>query len=102
MNKLLIQWRKFHKKKELYFLRYSISKFRDFSEFFRDFLDFEHIYENATLTFKVKIYKNVPLIFEFRNLQKCHSNFYSKNLQKCPSDLQKCHSTRSQSKTRIL
>ena len=39
-------------KKELYFVRYLISKFRDFStillkffsEFFRDFSDFEHIY----------------------------------------------------------
>ena len=44
-------------------MRYSISKFRDFFgiflEFFRDFLDFEHIYENATPIFKVKIYKNV-------------------------------------------
>ena len=39
-------------------MRYSISKFRDFSEFFRDFSDFEDIYENATPTFKVKIYKN--------------------------------------------
>ena len=39
-------------------MRYSISKFRDFSEFFRDFSDFEHIYENVTPIFKVKIYRN--------------------------------------------
>ena len=45
-------------------MRYSISKFRDFSgifrdfsKFFKDFLDFKHIYENATLIFKVKIYR---------------------------------------------
>ena len=44
-------------KKELYFLRYLISKFRDFSgifsKFFRDFSDFEYIYKNDTLTFEV-------------------------------------------------
>ena len=44
-------------KKELYFVRYSISKFRDFSrifsKFFRDFSNFEHIYKNATLIFEV-------------------------------------------------
>ena len=41
-------------KKELYFVWYSISKFRDFSgiflEFFcifRDFLDFEHYYKHS-------------------------------------------------------
>ena len=49
-------------KKELYFVRYSISKFRDFSGifliFFGAFSDFEHIYENASPIFKVKIYKN--------------------------------------------
>ena len=49
-------------KKELYFVRYSISKFRDFSGIFLNFLGtfqiFEHIYENATLIFKVKIYRN--------------------------------------------
>ena len=43
-------------------MRYSISKFRDFSGIFLNFLgtfsDFEHIYENATPIFKVKIYKN--------------------------------------------
>ena len=38
-------------------MRYSISKFRDFS-------DFEHIYKNATLIFEVKIYRNAPPIFE--------------------------------------
>ena len=48
-------------------MRYSISKFMDFSEnflnFFRDFSDFEHIYENTTLIFEVKIYKNAPPIY---------------------------------------
>ena len=43
-------------------MRYSISKFRDFSGIFLNFLgtfsDFEHIYENVTPIFKVKIYKN--------------------------------------------
>ena len=50
-------------------MRYLISKFRDFSrifwnfsEFCRDFLDFENIYKNATLIFKVKIYRNAPPI----------------------------------------
>ena len=49
-------------KKELYFVSYSISKFRDifgiFLEFLETFADFEHIYENVTPIFKVKIYKN--------------------------------------------
>ena len=43
-------------------MRYSISKFRDFSGIFLNFLGtfqiFEHIYENATLILKVKIYRN--------------------------------------------
>ena len=55
-------------KKELYFMRYSISKHKDFSRiffnFFRDFFDFEHTYKNTTSIFKVEIYKNVPLIFK--------------------------------------
>ena len=46
-------------KKELYFVRYSISKFKDFSriflefffKIFRDFSDFEHISKNAPLIF---------------------------------------------------
>ena len=48
-------------------MRYSISKVRDFSEIFLNFLgtfsDFEHIYENATLIFKVKNYRNTPPIY---------------------------------------
>ena len=63
-------------KKKLYFVRYSISKFRDFSgiflEFFLNFLGnfsyFEHIYKNATPIFQIEIYRNAPLIFEIRNL----------------------------------
>ena len=54
-------------------MRYSISKFRDFSriylEFFFEFLgtsDFEHIYENTTLIFQIEIYENVTLIFEMK------------------------------------
>ena len=55
--------------KELYFVRYSISKFRDFFKiflefflnFFRDFSNFEHIYKNVTSIFKVEIYRNAPL-----------------------------------------
>ena len=43
-------------------MRYSISKFRDFSGIFWNFLStfqiFEHIYENITPIFKVKIYRN--------------------------------------------
>ena len=43
-------------------MRYSISKFRNFSGIFLNFLgtfsDFKHIYENATPILKVKIYKN--------------------------------------------
>ena len=57
-------------KKELYFVRYSISKFNDFSrtfyELFRDFSNFEHIYKNATLIFEVKIYRIAPLILEVK------------------------------------
>ena len=49
-------------------MRYSISKFRDFSRIFLNFLGtfsdfFEHIYENATPIFKVKIYRNAPPIY---------------------------------------
>ena len=66
-------------KKKLYFVRYLISKCRDFSRIFLNFLEtfqiFEHIYKNATIIFNVKIYRNAPLIFEVRNLQKCHSDF---------------------------
>ena len=40
-------------------MKYSISKFRDFLNFLGTFSDFEHIYENATPIFKVKISKNV-------------------------------------------
>ena len=56
-------------------MRYSISKFEDFSEIFRDFFDFEHIYENATPIFEMKIYRNVPLIYQ---------NFQSKKFTKMP------------------
>ena len=63
MNK--ISW-----KKELYFVRHSISKFKDFSkkisEFFRDFSDFEDIYKNITLIFEVEIYKNALPIFKVK------------------------------------
>ena len=48
-------------------MRYSISKFRDFSGIFLNFLgtfsDFEHIYENDTPIFKVKNYRNAPQIY---------------------------------------
>ena len=48
-------------------MRYSISKFRDFSrifsKIFRDFSDFEHIYKNAIPNFEVDKYKNFALIF---------------------------------------
>ena len=54
-------------KKELYFVRYSISKFSDFSGIFLKFLGtfpiFEYIYKNATPIFEVEIYKNTTLIF---------------------------------------
>ena len=74
MEKILI-------KKVLYFLRYSISKFRDFSGIFFEFLGtFQFffsiftkmppqffkvkIYRNANRTFKVKIYRNAPPIYK--------------------------------------
>ena len=57
-------------KKELYFVRYSISNFGDFS-------DFEHISKNFTLIFKVEIYKNVTLTLEVESLQECPSDFLS-------------------------
>ena len=51
-------------KKELHFVRYSISKFMDFSKFLGTFFDFEHIHKNTPLIFLVKNYKNTPLMFE--------------------------------------
>ena len=51
-------------------MRYSISNFRDFS-------DFEHIFKNVTLIFKVEIYKNVTLTFGVESLQECPSYFLS-------------------------
>ena len=55
---------------ELYVMRYSISKFRDFSRifsnFFRDFSYFEHIFKNVTSIFEVEIYRNAPPIFEVK------------------------------------
>ena len=54
-------------------MKYSISKFRDFSgiffEFFRNFSDFENIYENATPIFEIEIYRNALLIFEIKIYQ---------------------------------
>ena len=54
-------------------MRYSISKFRDFSriflEFFMDFSNVENIYKNATLIFEVEIYTNAPLIFKVKILK---------------------------------
>ena len=52
--------------KELYFVRYLILKFRDFciifsrifSNFFRDFSDFENIYKKQHSIFEIKISKN--------------------------------------------
>ena len=60
-------------------MRYSISKFRDFSRIFSNFLGTfqifsifmkipfrfsnSEIYKNATPIFKVKNYKNIPLIY---------------------------------------
>ena len=62
----MTQWRKFCKKKELHFARYSISKFRDFFEIFRDFFNFEHIYENTTPIFEMKIYRNAPPTYKVK------------------------------------
>ena len=66
---------------DIQFLRLQIflEFFCKFSEFFRDFLDFEHIYKNANLISKVKIYintlrflkseiyRNAILIFKVKN-----------------------------------
>ena len=56
---------KISSKKELYFVGYVISKFRDFSRFFIQFVgtfsNFEHIYNNIPLIFEVEIYKNTPI-----------------------------------------
>ena len=80
-------------KKELYFVRYSISKFRDFSGiflnffvFFMDFYDFEHIHKNATLIFEVEIYKNVPPIFIVQIYRNAPPIFEVRNLLKYPYD----------------
>ena len=49
-------------KKELYFMRYSISRFRNFFEIFFEFLGtfaiFEHIYKNSTSIFELELYIN--------------------------------------------
>ena len=107
-------------KKELYFVIYSISKFRDFSEiflkflwnfskFFKDFSDFEHIYENATLIFKVKIYINALRFSKSEIYRNVTPIFKVKNNRNAPliyrifevRYLQKCHFALSQSKTMI-
>ena len=49
-------------------MRYSISKFRDFSRIFSRIFS-EHIYENATPIFEIKIYRNAPLILEVKFLE---------------------------------
>ena len=61
---------KISSKNELYFERYSISKFGNLLRIFWNFskiletFAFLAYLQNATLIFKVKIYKNVPPIFE--------------------------------------
>ena len=101
---------KFPWKKELYFVRYLISKFRDFSrifsEFFRDISDFEHIYENVTLIFEIEIYSNAPPILEMKIYKNTLPIFKVKIYINDPlifevRNLQKCNSARSQSKARI-
>ena len=72
-------------------MRYSISKFRDFSEIFlefflmfRDFSDFEHIYENATPIFKVKIYRNALRFFKSEIYRNVIPIFKVKNYRNAP------------------
>ena len=69
-------------------MRYSISKFRDFSGFFLNFLgtfsDFEHIYENDTLIFKVKIYKNAFRFFMLEIYKNAIMIFKVKNYKNTP------------------
>ena len=68
-------------KKELYFVRYSISKFKDFSKIFLEFfLNFYGLFQFWAYLWKYHS------DFWNRNLRKYHSNFWNKNLQKCPSD----------------
>ena len=69
-------------------MRYSISKFREFSgiflEFFREFSDFEYIYENATPIFKVKIYKNALRFLKSEIYTNATPSFKVKNYKNAP------------------
>ena len=75
-------------KKGLYFVKYSISKLRDFSGIFLNFLGtfqiFEHIYENATLIFKVKIYKNTLQFLKSEIYKNATPIFKVKNYRNAP------------------
>ena len=69
-------------------MRYSISKFRNFSGIFLIFLetfsDFEHIYENATPIFKVKIYKNALRFLKSKIYKNATPIFKVKNYRNTP------------------
>ena len=101
MIKFLIQWRKNRGKKELYFVRYLISKFKNFSRIFPEFFyflwtfsNFDHIYENATPIFEIEIYINAPPISKvkiyrndptiFKEIFLSPSNFLSQKFTEMP------------------
>ena len=69
-------------------MRYSISKFRDFSGIFLNFLgafsDFEHIYENDTPIFKVKIDKNTLQFLKSESYKNATPIFKVKNYRNAP------------------
>ena len=69
-------------------MRYSISKFRDFSRIFLNFLrtfsDFEYIYENATPIFKLKIYKNALQFLKSEIYKNATLIFKVKNYRNAP------------------
>ena len=69
-------------------MRSSISKYRDFSgicfKLFRKFFNFEHIYENATLTFEIEIHINTTLIFAMKIYRNSHPIFKVKIYKNVP------------------
>ena len=62
--------------------------FWNFSEFFRDFLDFENIYKNDTPIFKVKIYKNTLQFSKSEIYRNAILIFKVKNYRNVPPNVQ--------------
>ena len=86
-------------KQELYFLRYSISKFRDFSRIFLEFfINFLGTFPILSIIMKMPLQflrlKFIEMSLQFFNWKFIETpppppppDFLSENLQKCPSNL---------------